>query len=330
MQIRRGTFRLSSEAIVVCSFMCASVALQLLLREYGYHRDEMYYVAIGDGWSFSNLDMLPLAPLYLRLFTCLFGHSITVIHLASSICCACTLGVACLMTKELGGKLYAIALTGTFMLFSGFAIFGSIFTYDSPGILIWVAALYGALRALKENNPRWWLLVGILVGTGMLNKVTVVFLPLALVVSLLLVPQRSFFKSKWFWIAGGVVIPFIIPFVAWQFRNNWYFLSFAAQYTSEMSYRAPFLAFLWNQILPNNVLTLPVWFAGLLLLMFSPQWKTYRLFGICYLFLFLTFYILHTPFYFLMPLYAVLISVGSIWESDGWWKKGWIRNSGGT
>ena len=35
---------------------------------YGYHRDEMYYVAIADGFSFSNLDMPPGSPLYLKLF----------------------------------------------------------------------------------------------------------------------------------------------------------------------------------------------------------------------------------------------------------------------
>ena len=91
-----------------------------------------------------------------------------------------------------------------------------------------------------------------------------------------------------------------------------------------MSYQASFAAFLWNQILPNGIFSLPVWLVGLFLLLFSSRWKTYRAFGICYLFLYVLFFFLHTPFYFLLPLYAVLYSVGSvkIEELLGKWNAG--------
>ena len=292
--------------------MCAAVVFQLLLRDYGFHGDEMYYIAIGDGWRFSNLDMLPLTPLYLRFFTFLFGYSIQVIHLASSLCCACTLGITCLIARELGGNKYSILLAGVYSLFSGLVPTAAVFTYDCLGSLLWVTALYGVVKALKENNPRWAILTGVCIGIGMLNKVTVILLPLVLVISLLLVPQRSWFRSKWLWIAGGIIIPFVIPFLVWQFHQDWYFLDFVTKYTSEMSYKYTLAAFLWNQVIPNNVFVFPVWFMALILLLFSPTWKTYRVFGFCYIFLFLIFYFLHSPFYFLTPLYAVLIPIGSI------------------
>jgi len=304
--------KLSVESVTVFSLMCAAVVFQLLLRDYGFHDDELYYTTIGDGWSFSNLEILPITPLYLRIFTFLFGYSIWVIHLASALCCAFILGIACLITKEFGGKNYAILLTGTFLLFSGLVPAASVFTYDAPGHLIWIVALYGVVRALKGNNPRWAILTGIFIGIGMLNKVTILFLPLALVISLIFVPQRAWFRSRWLWIAGFIAIPFIIPFIVWQFRHDWYFLDFVTKYTGEMSYKATFPAFLWNQIVPNNVLSFPVWLIGLLLLLFSAKWRTYRLLGFTYIILFLTFYLLHSPFYFMMPLYAILLSVGSV------------------
>ena len=300
------------ETLIVFSLMSAAVLFQLMLRDYGFHGDELYYIAIGDGWSFSNLDTLPLTPLYLKLFTFLFGYSIATVHLASSVCCAGILGISCLITKELGGKAYAILLTGMFLLFAGLVPAASVFSYDAPGHFIWIAALYGVVRALKENNTRWAIFTGTFIGIGMLNKQTILFLPLALVVSLLFVRQRSWFKSKWLWIAGGIIIIFSVPFIVWQFRQDWYFLDFVTKYTGEMSYKATLPAFLWNQIMPNNILSFPVWLTGLLLLLFSPKWRTYRLIGICYLFLFLMFYLLHMPFYFLTPLYTVLIAVGSI------------------
>ena len=309
---KESRFNISSETVIMIFFMCATVVFQFLHREYGYHRDELFYIAIGDEWSFSNLDMLPLSPLYLKLFTFLFGYSLKVIHLASSLGSACTLGVACMITKELGGKKYAILLTGTFLLFIGILGAEKMFTYNILNDLIWVAALYGLVKALKNGNPRGAVFIGILVGIGMLNKVTVLFLPLAILLSLLLVPQRSWFRSKWIWIGGGIIILFTIPFLLWQFSHDWYLLDYGIKYSGELSYKASFPAFLWNQIAPNNVLSFPVWLTGLFLLLFSAKWKTYRLLGICYIFFYLTFYLLHFPNYFLQPLYAVLIPVGTI------------------
>ena len=311
--LKKGNYFIREpETLIVFSMMSAAVLFQLLLHDYGFHGDELYYIAIGDGWSFSNMDTLPLTPLYLKLFTNLFGYSILSVHLASSVCCAGILGITCLITKELGGKAYAILLTGMFLFFAGLVPAASVFSYDAPGHFIWVTALYGVVRSLKTNNPRWAIFTGIFIGIGMLNKQSILFLPLALVVSLLFVKQRSWFKSKWLWIAGGIIIIFSVPFVVWQFRQDWYFLDFVTKYTGEMSYKATFPAFLWNQIMPNNILSFPVWLMGLILLLFSPKWRIYRLISICYLFLFLMFYLLHMPFYFLMPLYAVLLAVGSI------------------
>lgn len=300
------------ETIVVFSFMFAAIAIQMMHTEYGYHRDELFYIAIGDQWSFSNLDMLPLSPLYLRFFTFLFGYSLKVIHLASSLGSACTLGIASLITKELGGKKYAVVLTGVFLLFIGYLAAEKVFTYNILNDFIWVAALYTLVRALKNNNSVWAVLFGIITGIGMLNKVTVLFLPPAIVISLFFLPQRSWFRTKWLWISGCIILLFSIPFLWWQFRNGWYLLNYSIKYSNELSYKASFLSFLWNQIAPNNIISFPVWLTGLLLLLFSEKWKTYRLLGLCYIILFLIFYFLHLPNYFLQPFYSVLIPVGAI------------------
>ena len=223
--------------------------------------------------------------------------------------------MACFITKEHGGKVYAVVLTGTFMLFSGFMIFGSIFTYDSAGNLITVAALFAAVKAVREN-PRWWIAAGVLTGIGILNKLTVVFFVPAIALSLLILPQRAVFRRRWIWIAGCTAIPFALPFLMWQSNNGWYFLDFASAYTGETAYRASFPVFLWNQILHNNIKLFPVWLAGLIVLLVSPRWRTHRFLGMCYLILFLVFYLLHSPFYFLLPLYAVLIPAGSIWIEE--------------
>ena len=100
MSQRLSRLRLTPEAWIIASFACANVIFHLLLPEYGYHRDEMYYVAIADGFSFSNLDMPPGSPLYLKIFLILFGHSLKVVHLAASVCGSLVIVFGGLIAKE--------------------------------------------------------------------------------------------------------------------------------------------------------------------------------------------------------------------------------------
>ena len=312
----------TSYGAIISYLIIIKIAIHLLLPEYGIHRDEYFYIAIGDQFSFYNLDMPPLTPLYLRLFTALFGYSIKVIHFASALCGAVSLLFACLITKELEGKKYAVLLTGLFFLFSGFLIFGSIFTYDSLDFLIWVAVIYLLVRILKGENPKFWIPVGILLGFGLINKMTILFLGFTIFISLWLVPQRTQFKSKWIWIAGLIALIFSIPFIIWQSKHDWYFIDFATNYGGGLSYRASFLEFLWNQIYPNNIINFPIWVTGLVLLLFSSKWKQYRFFGYGYVELFFLFYFMGAKFYFLVPFYTILLSVASIKFEE------WINNFG--
>jgi hypothetical protein len=256
--------------------------------------------------------MLPLSPLYLKLFTLVFGYSIKVIHLASSVLGAVSLLLTCLITKELGGKKYAVLLTGIFMLISGFVIFGSIFTYDSIDFLVIVAAIYCLVKIFKTDNQRLWLYVGVILGLGLMNKLTVLFFGLAIFVCLWLVPQRKMFKTRYIWSAGIIALIFLTPYLLWQSKNDWYFLDFASSYAGGISYLASFPEFVWNQIIPNNIAALPVWLTGLYLLLFSSKWKKYRFFGFMYLFLFLLFYKIGAKMYFLIPMYSILLSVGAV------------------
>jgi len=301
-----------STNIIIIYLFVAKILIHLLHPEYGIFRDEYFYLAIAEQFSFQNLDMPPLTPLFLKLFTAVFGTSVKSFHFASGLLGAITLVFTCLITKELGGKKYAITLTGILFLFSGFIIHGAIFTYDGLDFLIQVASIYVLIRLFKEDNPRMWILLGFLLGLGLLNKMSILFFGLAIFVSLWLVPQRAFYKKLWIWLAGFLALLYALPFIYWQSLHNWYFIDFAASYSGDIAYVPSFLEYVWSQILPNNIWTLPVWLLGLSLLLFSKHWKDFRFFGFMYFFLFVLFFIMGVKFYFLIPMYAILMAVGSI------------------
>lgn len=309
---RLTRLRLTPESLLIAGFACANILFHLILPEYGYHRDEMYYVAIADGFSFANLDMPPVAPLYLKLFLSLFGHSVKVVHLAASVCGAVVIVFGCLIAKEFGGKRYAIILTGTFLLWSGLVIFGSLYTYDDASFVLWAAVLYLIAKMLNGSDQRLWLVVGLLMGIGMLTKLTILFLGLAIFLSLWIIRERTWYKRPWIWLGAALALLCALPYVFWQWEHGWYFLTYASSYAGRTTHASPMLEFLWNQLLPNNLFLLPIWLIGLVMLLFSRQWTVYRFFGFCYLILCVTLFYLGGQFYFMIPIYCVLVAAGSV------------------
>ncbi|MBN1397871.1 MAG: glycosyltransferase family 39 protein [Bacteroidetes bacterium] len=298
--------------IIIFCFAAAKILLHLLNPEYGYHRDEMYYIAISDNFTFRNLDMLPLTPLYLKFIAAIFGYSLKAVHFASALCGALSLVFACLITKEFKGGHHAVFLTGLFGLFSGFIIFGGLFSYDSLEFLIITTALYILLRIFNEGKKELWIVFGIVMGLGLMNKLTILFFGFAVFLGLWLVPQRKLFKEKWIWLAGIIALAFLVPYLLWQSKNGWYFLDFAKTYAGGNSYIASLPEFFWNQLIGNNVINFPVWITGLFLLLFSKNWSQYRFFGFVYIILFLLFFSVGAKFYFLIPMYSILLSAGSV------------------
>jgi len=156
------------------------------------------------------------------------------------------------------------------------------------------------------------LLFGLVMGLALFNKLTILFFGLAVLISLLILPSRPYFKEKWIWLAGIVAAVFLVPYLIWQANNDWYFLGFAQNYAGNNSYFASFPEFLWNQILPNNIFNFPIWLTGLILLLFSKHWKKYRFFGYTYIILFVLLFAFGAKFYFSTPMYSILLVVGAI------------------
>jgi tetratricopeptide (TPR) repeat protein len=312
MSQRLKNLHFTPEVLIILSLAFANILFHHLLPEYGYHRDEMYYVAIADGFSFSNLDMPPVSPLYLKLFLVLFGHSLKVVHLAASVCGSLVIIFGCLIAKELGGRRYAITLTGIFLIWSGIVIFGSLYTYDDVSFVLWAAVFYLIIRMLNGGDQRLWLLSGLFLGLGMLTKMTILFLGLAIFVSLWLIPERRWYGQPWIWLGALIALLCAIPYVLWQSSHDWYFLSYATTYAGRTTHASPILDFLWNQLLPNNLATIPIWFTGLIMLLFRKQWAPYRFFGFSYLVLCIAIFFLGGQFYFMIPIYGVLIAAGSV------------------
>ncbi len=188
---------------------------------------------------------------------------------------------------------------------------GSQYTYDVFDAFWWVLSATILIALLRDERPRRWLAFGVVAGLGLLTKETILYWCFALVVGLLLTPQRRLLFTRWTLLGGLVAFALFLPFLIWNALNGWATFHYWAGYTANQGVAGSPLDFLINQILIMNPLSLPLWMAGLWYV-FSKRGARYRVFGWAYLILFVLFIATQGKSYFLAPAYPPLFAGGAM------------------
>src|SRR3954468_23754089 len=81
-----------------------AIVLIALSARYGYHRDELYFIAIGGHPAFGYVDQPPLIPMLAHALDSISGHSLVVLRLPSALAGALVVLVTGLIARELGAN----------------------------------------------------------------------------------------------------------------------------------------------------------------------------------------------------------------------------------
>ena len=114
----------------------------------------------------------------------------------------------------------------------------------------WMLCLLALHPDPARRLAKLWLLFGAAAGLGLLNKPSMTFFLVALLLALLLTPQRRLLASRW--AAAGVALLLLIalPNLLWQIHNHWPTLEFLRNDAAgNKSIQLAPLAFLLTQIL---------------------------------------------------------------------------------
>ncbi len=236
------------------------------ITRYGWFRDELYSIWI------------------LGIVRSLLGDSLVAVRMLPALCGAATVFLTGRIARELGGGRFAQALAALAALvtpvFLGSDHFYSMNSFD---ILLWTLAAWIALRVCWSGSPRHWLLLGVVLGIGLLNKISVMWLMAGLAAGFLVSPQRAMLRTRWPWIAGAIALLLFAPHVAWQIGHGWPTLEFMRNATGEKMRAVSPLAFFGGQVLSMNPVTLPLWLGGLIWLLFSREGRAGRPLAVMYL-----------------------------------------------
>ncbi len=285
------------------------VAHMLVAGNYGYFRDELYYIADGRHLQLGYVDQPALMGWLAALLRVIADDSLVAIHVIPALACALIIVVTGLMARELGGGWAAQLVAGVAALFTlNFMVAGSIFSMDVLDQLWWALASLVLVRLLRRDTPRLWLLVGLVAAIALLTKLTVLFFGLALVLALLVTPERRYLRTPWPWLAGGIAFLGLLPYLVWNALNGWPTVEFWYHYGGIGTNP---LAFFTAQIGQMNPIAVPLAAAGLVYY-FHRTGARYRLLGWTFVFVYLVLTLLRTKPYFLAPAYPIPFAAGAV------------------
>ena len=286
------------------------VGHMLVAGNYGYFRDELYYIVSGQHLQMGYVDFPPMIAYVAAILNYLAGDALVVIHVVPALAGAALVFVAGMTARELGGNRWAQALSAVATLVTAQLAFSSIFSMDILDALWWSLAAYIVVRIVRRDRPRLWLAFGLVAGLGLFTKLTMAFFLVCLLVGLLATPARRNLRSKWFWAGAFVAVSFLLPYLVWNAMNGWPTLDFYIHHGG-LNGGGP-LDFVLLQVLIANPVNIPLVFGGLYFFLRSPLGKNYRLLGVGLSLLFVLFTLTNAKPYFYEGAYPLLLAGGAV------------------
>jgi 4-amino-4-deoxy-L-arabinose transferase-like glycosyltransferase len=290
---------------------------------YGYFRDELYFIACSKHLAWGYVDQPPLVAFAAYLAAPFHYHPIA-LRVLPVVSAALTVWLAVRIARELGGGAFAQALAAlaTFLL-PAYLLLGNTLTTTSFEPLSWTLLIYSLIRLARTNDPRYWIGAGAAFAFGMYGKYSMLLLGFALLAGLVLTKERRLLLTWWFPGALALVAVVLAPNLLWQSAHGWPFVQVvqgdfehrhAFQTGLQLEYKNVLqnaVAFVTEQLVYTNPLSVPVWIMGLGALAFSARYRRLRFIAIAYIVLMAAAIWLQAKGYYIIGIYASLLAAGA-------------------
>ena len=307
--------RWTSPYAIIIYFALIKLLIHLFTNgQYGYFRDELYFLACSEHLDWGYVDFAPLVAVITKLSLMLFGDSLSAIRFLPAVAGALLIVLTGLIVIELGGKRFAVLLGCLCVLVAPiYLIFGTLLSMNAFEPLFWMGAVYFIILTINRKDPRYLIGFGLFVGFGLQNKHTMLLLISGILIGLLFTRERRIMTNKWLLVAGLIAVAIFLPNLIWQHQHNWPTIE-AISNVAATGKNVPLspLEFVLQQFIVMLPFTAPVWIAGLWFFFLDDQGKHYRMFGIAYVVMLLIMFVTSSKSYYIASAYPVLFAGGAV------------------
>lgn len=282
-----------------------------LTTPYGFHRDELLYLAMGKHLRLWSMDFPPAIALLAEFTRFFFGDSLTAVRLPPALLGAGLVVLAALLARELGGGRAAQGLAAFAVLVCPlFLRSANLFQPVVLDQVAWTLALFALVRLCRGSGSEWWLALGVALGVGLLSKFSIGFIGIALAVGIAASPLRAALLTPWPWGALGIALLIGSPSLVGQFRLGFPVVGQMADLQATQLVRVSPADYVLGQLLWGPVVLL-AWSGGAGLLL-AERLRPFRAVGWTCLAAFVLLLLLQGKSYYIGPVYPMLFAAGGL------------------
>ncbi len=310
----RGTNHMALAWGLLAAFVCLKLGAHFLtiwLTPFTLHRDEFLYLAMGRHLQLWGMDFPPAIAVLAKTARAVFGDNLLAVRFFPALAGTLVMVLAGLMAREFGGGRSAQALAMTCVLAGSlFLRSASLFHPVVLDQLCWSLALFALVKYARTQERRWWVLLGVAGGLGLLTKFSILFLAVGMLMGLALSQWRKSLATPWPYVAVLIALALGSPTLVGQLRLDFPVVTHMHDLRQQQLGRVTPIEFLLGQLemLGPAVLVAAV---GMVYLLRSERMRNCRVVGYSCIGAFLLLLVLHGKPYYIGPIYPVLFAAGA-------------------
>ncbi len=204
---------------VLTPVAAVAIVLTAFSNGYGYDRDELYFAMLKPAWGY--VDQPPLTPLLAHGLASWYDGGPWLLRIPTTLCGAACVLVTTMIARELGGGARAQAWTAWGMATtSAVLLLGHVLLTSAPDLVAWGLVSLLVARAELRDEPRWWLVAGVVAGLATYNKLLIAVLLGGIAIGLATVGPRRRLASAYVW--GGAALSALVglPNIVYQLTHD--------------------------------------------------------------------------------------------------------------